>query len=200
MSATRDRRTSGRWRADEPPTTGAAAHDAEPDPEQVARAIALRMLTDAPRSRAQLAQAMARKGVPDEVAVAVLDRFTEVGLVDDAQYAELLVRSRHTERGLASTALRAELRRRGVDDEVSQQALAQLTPEQEESTARRLVARKLDATATLDTPVRVRRTLAALGRKGYPPGLVARLVREELARREVSDALELVDDGAALGD
>lgn len=147
----------------------------------MARAIALRMLTDSPRSRAQLEQAMARKGVPEDAAQAVLDRFTEVGLVDDAQYAELVVRSRHAERGLSARALRVELRRRGVDEQVSQDALAQLTPEQEEATARRLVARKLAATVALDTPVRVRRTLAALGRKGYPPGLVARLVREELA-------------------
>ncbi|MBU4337739.1 MAG: recombination regulator RecX [Actinobacteria bacterium] len=198
MSAARGRSAASRWRVEEPPATGAAAQDAEPDQEQVARAIALRMLTDSPRSRAQLEQAMARKAVPDEVAAAVLDRFTEVGLVDDAQYAELVVRSRHAERGLSSRALRAELRRRGVDDEVSQEALAQLTPEQEEATARRLVARKLASTAGLDTPVRIRRTLAALGRKGYPPGLVARLVREELSSAQILDEAGLLDEAGPL--
>ncbi|MDD9204853.1 regulatory protein RecX, partial [Georgenia sp. 10Sc9-8] len=74
----------------DPPARGAAAQDPEPDPEQVARTIALRQLSAAPRSRAQLADAMARKDVPEAVAEAVLDRFTEVGLVDDAAYAEML--------------------------------------------------------------------------------------------------------------
>jgi len=151
----------------------------------VARTIALRLLTAAPRSRSELAQAMARKGVPDDVAETVLDRFVEVGLLDDTAYAEALVRTRHTERGQTGQALRAELRRRGLDDDTAAKALSQVTPDDEEATARRLVARKLAATATLDTPVRVRRTLAFLGRKGYPAALAHRLVREHLATEGV---------------
>jgi len=170
----------GRWTA-EPSPSGVASGDREPDPEQVARAIGLRLLTDAPRSRAELGRAMARKGVPDDIAERVLDRFGEVGLIDDAEYASTLVRSRHAERGLAATALQAELRRRGVDAAVAQQAVAQLSADDQEAMARRLVARKLASTAGLDTPTRVRRTVAALGRKGYAPGLVGRLVRAELA-------------------
>jgi regulatory protein len=167
--------------ADEPPPTGAAAADAEPDPEAVARAIALRLLTGAPRSRSQLAEAMARKDVPDEVADRVLDRFTEVGLVDDDAYARMLVRTRHAERGLSRRALAVELSRRGIDAETASGALDEVDADDEEKAARALVRRKLAATAGLAPDVRARRTYAALGRKGYPPGLVARLVREELA-------------------
>ena len=186
-------------RAAEPPQVGAAAVDAEPDPEQVARAIVLRMLTGAPRSRAQLAQALARKDVPDEVATAVLDRFTEVGLIDDATYAQTLVRSRHAERGLSRRALAVELRRRGVDDPTAVQALEQVADEDEVAAARRLVERRLAATRGLDTVTRTRRTLAALGRRGYPPGLVGRLVREALAA-EGEAASGLLDDGSASDD
>lgn len=181
------------------PATGAsdppdAEPDAEPDQEQVARTVALRMLAAAPRSRAQLAEAMSRRGVPDDVTAAVLDRFAEVGLVDDDGYAQALVRTRHAERGQTGQALRAELRRRGLDDDTVVAALAQITPEDEEQTARRLVARKLAATAGLDAQVRVRRTLAALGRKGYPSGLVSRLVREQLAAEGVEgQMLDVLD-------
>lgn len=165
----------------EPPPTGAAAQDAEPDQESVARAIALRLLTASARSRAQLAEALARKDVPDEVAERVLDRFTEVGLIDDAEYARMLVRTRHAERGLSRRAIAVELRRRGIDDDLAGEALEQVDADDEETAARALVRRKLASTAALDMPTRSRRTFAALGRKGYPPGLVARLVREELA-------------------
>lgn len=184
----------GRGGAQEPPETGAAAVDAEPDHEQVARAVALRLLTGAPRSRAQLAEAMARRDVPEDVAERVLDRFTEVGLVDDAAYAEVLVRSRHAEKGLSRRALAMELRRRGVDPATAAEALEQVEDSDEESAARVLVRRKLASTRGLDREVRVRRTSAMLGRKGYGGGLVSRLVREELAAEGQDEADPWADE------
>lgn len=178
----------GRWGrprggspAAEPPEDGPAAVDPEPDHESVARAIVLRRLTGAAQSRAQLADALARRDVPADVATRVLDRFTEVGLIDDAEYARMLVRTRHAERGLSRRALGMELRRRGIDEETAADALQGVDDDDEEQAARELVRRRLRSTATLETAVRVRRIYGALGRKGYPPGLVARIVREELA-------------------
>lgn len=171
--------TSGRRRsrpAPEPPETGAAATDPEPDPESVARAIALRLLTAAPRSRRQLADAMARRGVPDDVAERVLDRFTEVGLVDDAAYARMLVRSRHESRGLARRALAVELRRKGIDDELAAEALTEVDAEDEEEAARALLHRRWRP--DVDPEVMTRRALAMLARKGYPSGLSLRLIAE----------------------
>jgi len=183
------RSTAGRRRAPatEPPEAGAAATDAEPDPESVARAIALRQLTAAPRSRAQLAEAMAKRDVPDDVADRVLDRFTEVGLVDDAAYAEILVRSRHAERGMSRRALAMELRRKGVDDEVAREALEQVDDADEEQAARALARKKLRATRGLDREVRLRRAYGALGRRGYGGSLVSRVVREELDAEGADD-------------
>ena len=154
-------------------------HDA--DPVALARTIALRQLTAAPRSRAELAQAMARRDVPEEAAEAVLDRFTELKLVDDAAYAEMLVRSRHTTRGLARRGLAHELRAKGIEDATAAAALDQLDPEQELATARALVARKLGGTARLEPEVRLRRLAGMLARKGYPPGLALRVVKDALA-------------------
>jgi len=182
-------RRSGRWPgADEPPTTGAAATDHEPDPESVARSIALRLLTGAPRSRAQLADAMARKDVPEAVAGRVLDRFTEVGLIDDAEYARILVRSRQSDRGLARRALGVELRRKGIDDELAAEALSTVDADMEEATARDLVRRRLRTTAGLPAEVRLRRITGMLGRKGYPGGLSHRIVRELLAEEASAGA------------
>jgi regulatory protein len=175
------RRPGRRSSALEPPGSGAAAVDAEPDPATVARAIALRLLTGAPRSRAQLAEAMARKDVPEPVAQKVLDRFTEVGLIDDAEYARILVRSRQADRGLARRALGVELRRKGIDDDLAAEALSTVDADLEERTARDLARRRLAGSAGLPREVRVRRVTAMLGRKGYPGGLAHRVVREILA-------------------
>lgn len=154
--------------------------DPEPDPESVARTIALRQLTAAPRTRAQLRAAMARRNVSDPVAETVLDRLEAVDLVDDEAYARMWVSSRHAGRGLARKALAHELRHRGVEDEHVDRALEQLDPEEELATARELVARRLPATRRLDRQARVRRLAGMLARKGYPQGLALRVVRDAL--------------------
>jgi regulatory protein len=132
--------------------------------------------------------------VPDEVATTVLDRFTEVRLIDDAAYAQTLVRSRHAERGLSRRALADVLRRRGIDEPTAAQALQQVGDDEEVAAARRLVERRLAATRGLDAATRTRRTLAALGRRGYPPGLVGRLVREALAAEGLPEDGTVPDD------
>ncbi|MEQ7005225.1 regulatory protein RecX [Actinopolymorpha sp. B17G11] len=168
-------------RAKKLPRGDGAGEGANADPEKVARAIVLRQLTVQPRSRAELARALERRGVPDDVIEKVLGRFSEVGLIDDAAFARAWVESRHTGRGLARRALAHELRRRGVGDAEVGEAVDQLSPETELATARALVSRRLVATRGLDGQTRVRRLVGMLARKGYSPGVALRVVREALA-------------------
>ena len=70
---------------------------------------------NSPKSRAQLEQALARKGCDPAVAASVLDRMEEVGLVDDQAYAGMLVRSQQSGRGLARRALAQTLRQIASD-------------------------------------------------------------------------------------
>ena len=162
----------------------------EPDPYDWARQIVLRQLTAAPRSRSQLEQVLRRKGCPDDVAAAVLDRMTEVGLVDDSAYAGMLVRSQQAGRGLARRALAQELRRKGVDDETAQAALDEVDPHDEEDRARELVAKKMRSMSGLEPLVQTRRLAGMLARKGYPSELSMRVVREAVRERRSTSATE----------
>ena len=175
-----DRRTAGDGH--ESPVPGTSA-DLTPDadPEAVARAIALRQLTMAPRTRAQLADAMARRGVPEDVAGSVLDRFTEVKLVDDEEFAAQWVRSRHVGRGLARRALAHELRHRGVAEDTVRDAVDEIDDEAELEAARELLRRRLPGMTTDDHARRVRRLAGMLARKGYSSGTAHRALREVLA-------------------
>ena len=161
------------------------------DPETRARQICLRLLTAAPRTRAQLAAALRRRGVPGEAADAVLRRFTDVGLIDDATFARAWVESRHYSRGLSRRSLSAELRRNGVETEVIREAVGTLDPEQEVATARRLVEQKMAGTRGQPPEQRVRRAASLLARKGYPPGLVFRLIKEVLEQEAPDELIEL---------
>jgi regulatory protein len=170
--------------------------DVEPNPESVARTIALRKLAAAPQTRAQLDDAMRKRGVSDDIRDRVLDRFGEVGLIDDALFATAWVESRHAGRGLAKRALAHELRRRGVEPAVVDAAMAALTATREEQTARALVAAKLASTRALEPAARTRRLAGMLARKGYPPGLVFRVVKDMLTADGVAEH-QLPDDPVA---
>lgn len=150
------------------------------DPDQVGRKICLDQLDKAPRTRAQLADTMRRRLVPDEVAMRVLDRLEEVGLVDDAAFATAWVQSRHSTRGLAGRALSRELRTRGVADETVADAVGELDEDTELETARDLARRKLRSMSGVSVDARRRRLVSLLGRKGYPAGVAYRVVRELL--------------------
>lgn len=192
------RRTGG-GRGGGPGRSRGADRDEQPvapaspaDPVDVARQVCLHQLEHAPRTRAELAAVLRRKGVEDDVAEEVLGRFAEVGMIDDAVFAQMWVTSRHRGRGLAGRALSHELRRKGVDDDDIAEAVATLDPEQEAATARALVDRKLHGSRGLETDARVRRLAGMLARKGYPPGLAFRVVRDALA--DEGEAAELAFD------
>ncbi len=156
-------------------------HTGEPqDPVEQARNICLRLLTGTPRTRKQLADALRKREIPDEAAEEVLARFEDVGLIDDAAFAGAWVESRHHGRGLARRALVRELRTKGVDSAVIDQAVGRLGTDQEEERARELVARKLRSTRGLDRDKRLRRLAGMLARKGYGEGMALRVVRQAL--------------------
>jgi len=174
-----ERSTSGRSPSETPGS----------DPEARARQICLRLLTAAPRTRAQLVAALSRRGVPVEAAEAVLGRFADVGLIDDAAFARAWVESRHYSRGLSRRSLSAELRQRGIDAEEIREAVDVLGPEQEVATARRLVEQKMAGTRGQPPEARARRAASLLARKGYPPGVVFRLIKEVLEQERPGEII-----------
>lgn len=168
------------------PSSSESSYDA-------ARQLVLRRLTGSAKSRRQLAEALREKGFGEDVISAVLDRMEEVALVDDAAFARAWVRTRHETKGLGSAALRRELIDRGVPEPFIEEALTQLSAEDEEAAARELLEKKLGQTVIpagsgpeqrRERDKHARRLVAMLGRRGHPPSQSMRLVREVLDERQ----------------
>jgi regulatory protein len=152
----------------------------EPDPESVARKILLDQLTGRARSRCDLEKKLAQRNVPPDVATRLLDRFEEVGLVDDKAFAREWVAQRQEGRGLARRALAQERRRKAIDDVGAREALGVVDESDEVEAARMLVRRKLRSVRGLEGDKAVRRLVGMLARKGHSSGVAYRVVREEL--------------------
>jgi regulatory protein len=166
------------------------------DPESVARSICLRLLSQRARTRTELSGALDRKGVPPAVAARVLDRFTEVGLIDDGALASGYALAQHRERGLAARAVAMKLRKRGLAEETVQAAVEPIDADSERTAARAVAERRLRSLSGLAPTVQARRLVGLLGRRGYAPGLAHQVVREVLREH----AIDCARDGALPGD
>jgi regulatory protein len=148
------------------------------DPVAAAREIALRRLSVRARSRTELARDLKRRDVPAEAAAEVLDRFTEVGLIDDAAFAAEWVESRGRRSG--ASRLRQELRLKGVAEEHIAEAIGARDGEADLANARELAIRRCGAMQGLERVVRQRRLTAFLVRRGFSSSVVRRVVAEVL--------------------
>jgi regulatory protein len=155
---------------------------AEPKREEQARDLCLRLLTVRARTRAELEAQLTRRGYPDDVSARVLGRLTEVGLVDDADFAEQWVRSR-ANAGKGKRALAAELRNKGVDNDVITATLADIDAGAERERAEQLVRDKLrrEKLGDGDDTKLVRRLVGMLARRGYSQTMAFDVVKVELA-------------------
>lgn len=174
----------------------------EPLPSRVeqlerARNRALKTLTAAPKSRKQLEDRLLAAGDEPDIVTELLDRLENVGLIDDAELAAMIVRTRFTERGQSRRAIAQELRRKGIDEETAAVALAQVDENDEVEAALDVARARLRRTASLEHAVRVRRALGALGRKGYSSAVSMQAIRTALAEepaRDVDGAPADLDD------
>jgi regulatory protein len=155
----------------------------EPSREELARALCLRLLTARARTRAELAGQLAKRGYPDDVSARVLDRLTDVGLVDDAGFAEQWVHSRRVNAGKGKRALAAELHTKGVENDVITSVLGGINPGAERGRAEQLVRARLRRENLGDAgDARVsRRLVAMLARRGFGQTMAYELVSAELA-------------------
>ena len=160
------------------------------DPLSFARNIALQQLNYAPRSRKELADKLKGKGVPEDISEQVLDRLTEVGLIDDLTYAQMLVRSKQNSRRLAKRALRVELTKKGISQDIATQVLDEVDPDDELEMARLIVAKKMRSLGSADTATIQRRLSGLLARKGYASNVSMLVIREALAQRSLDNEAE----------
>ena len=144
--------------------------------------MCLRLLTARARTRAELAGQLAKRGYPDDVSTRVLDRLADVGLIDDADFAEQWVHSRLANAGKGKRALAAELHTKGIDNDVITSVLGGIDPAAERVRAEQLIRKKLRRENLSDDEVRVsRRLVAMLARRGFDQTMAYDVVCAELA-------------------
>ena len=140
--------------------------------ESRARNVLLHQLARSAKSTSQLRKILEQREIPTDIAEKVLERFTEVGLIDDASFAETIVNSRRNYKGLAKSAIKRELNEKGVSQEMVEEAVSGITAEDDIESAKQLATRRFGQMAHLEKDVRTRRLAGYLQRKGYASSAV----------------------------
>lgn len=138
--------------------------DGQQDEEQYRKAAecAAKMLARRPLSAAMLEKKLLEKKFCEQAAGYAVERMCVLGAVDDAAFAELVVRS-YARRGCGELRIRQELRVRGVPDDVIAQALRDFEPEMD------AMLKLLDKRLRGDVSDRreCEKAMAALQRRGF---------------------------------
>jgi regulatory protein len=173
---------------EEPATSGLADRSRDRNTTSSAYDAALRLLGVRARSQAEIRKRLHDKDFPSSEVESVVGRLHAAGLLDDADFAAQWVHSRHRHSGKGRTALRHELRQKGVADPLIEQALDQVDDDAERERAAELLHRKTARLSAADVAEReqrdkhVRRLVAMLARRGYSPSLAMNLVTAEVNR------------------
>jgi regulatory protein len=143
--------------------------------EQRAKNVLLYQLSRSMRTRFQLAEILKSREIPSEIAEQVLDRFTEAQLIDDNVFAAAYVRTR-LENGRSGSAIKLELRRKGIAQELIERHLADIDSEREQEIANQLASNRFSRMASIEAEVRKRRLMGFLQRRGFSQGVAARAI------------------------
>ncbi len=150
----------------------------EIDQNQIAKQVLLRRLSNAPRTRKELAQDLKKKKIDENIAQLALDRFEELGLINDEILAENFVTNTHERRKLGRKALKQQLRTKGVSEDIANKAISQITEKDEFNAALILALKKIRSIQHDDPQTQIRKIVGLLARKGYAANLSFQVAKE----------------------
>ncbi|TFC76994.1 RecX family transcriptional regulator [Cryobacterium cheniae] len=112
----------------------------------------------------------------------IIERFTELSYIDEGRLADQIVHSHHERKGLGRSGVQAEMRRRGLDQDLILSKLDEM-PDDETERAIEIAVKRVGQLGRLDDQTIDRRLNAFLMRKGYSWSIVRVAVKAALASR-----------------
>jgi len=128
----------------------------------------------------EMADRLRSRDLDDDTIATEVARLERVGLLDDRELADTLVRTLQDRKGLGRSGITAELRRRHVDADAIEEALAALDGDDEISRATEIAVKRAPQLRSLDNATAKRRLSAFLMRKGYSGSVISAAVSAAL--------------------
>lgn len=172
-------------------TDTAAAGDADAEAEAIldvaaererAEKTLLHRLRGRSLSTSEACAILAGTDLDDDDAVDIIEKFIELGYIDEERLADQIVHSHHERKGLGRAGVEAEMRRRKIDPAIMLDKLSEM-PDDEVERAIELAVKRVGQLERFDDKTIDRRLTGFLMRKGYSSAAVRIAVKEALASR-----------------
>ena len=134
------------------------------DEKEKALQRALNLISYRPRSEAEVQNNLKKHQIPEDTIHAVVNRLRETGILDDQKFAEAWIENRATFRPRSRLALRMELKQKGVNEEIIEEALVHVSDEEQAYEAAQKKARQLRNKEEQEFK---RKLFGFLGRRGF---------------------------------
>ena len=155
---------------------------------------ALNLLAFRARSSRELSRRLKQKGASAECIEQVITKLRDAGLVDDADFARQVARSK-VSGGASKRRVQQELFKRGVERDVADEAVSEVLADQNVdmiAVAERVARKRLPSLARADPQSRRRRLYAFLARRGHDSETI-RTVMDRVLDPSIADE-NVVDD------
>ena len=154
---------------------------------------ALNMIAFQARSARDLRRRLVQKGEDPALVDAAIARLEERGMLNDADYARQLTRSKVLGAGASKRRVQQELFKKGVARELADEAIAEVFQDEqvdEQALVDDAAAKKMRSLGRLDPATRRRRLYAFLARKGYDGDKIRSAMQRVLSAEEAAEAGE----------
>ncbi|MCK4801399.1 MAG: RecX family transcriptional regulator [Anaerolineales bacterium] len=125
---------------------------------------ALNFLSYRNRSEQEIRLNLQKHQIPEMIIQPVLDRLREVSLVNDIEFAQNWIENRREFHPRGKRALRSELYRKGISDQIIEEALQDIN---EEELALKLARKKIGKLKNLDKSTFQEKMYGFLSRRGF---------------------------------
>jgi regulatory protein len=143
-----------------------------------ARYRVIRWLSYRQRSRHEVSDYLARKGYPEAVIETVLAEMGNFGYVDDSRFADELLQV-CVRRGYGPKRARWELRKRGLDEEIAIEKLAQyFDPDEDLARVREILDHRALLYKCEPDERWIRRQVAFLKRRGFQDTVIIKALQD----------------------
>ncbi len=143
----------------------------------------IRLLKYRPRARGEMIERLKRKKFPQDLIEKVVNEFVECGLVDDREFVKYWVNWRLEVNPRGKNFTRIELRQKGVDEDLINEALDNIPPEDELAIARELASKQLRKLKNLEPEKIKNRIYAYLKRRGFKSEIIWDIIKDSNENR-----------------
>lgn len=146
-------------------------------------------LQQMPKTEHQLRENLRKKQIPQDIIDETMQKLIDVGWVNDKDYAENFIYSKRKYEKLGSSSIRMKLMQKGIDKDIIDELLNEVSQDDLRETAMILAEKKVRSLKREpDRNKKIQKIVSHLAYRGYGAGVAFEVAKEAVDKNAENDA------------